>query len=176
MRKNTLTAIMGALALIGTMPAARAEIASREYVDNQVATKMDAVTIDEEVTAESTNLVTSGAVYDGLSKALAIGEHTPNMILATDSDGDVVGTDKIELGKIKMPDAPQRVCANGCMLMVYYRDNRMVYAWEPIARENNENDYQGLNYTPSVSQVTEPYIIMGSAVDEGDSQVVTGQG
>ena len=33
MRKNTLTAILGALVLIGAMPAARAEIASKEYVD-----------------------------------------------------------------------------------------------------------------------------------------------
>ncbi len=62
MTRKITSAITMVLALVAVAPDARAEVASRAYVDSGLAGKMNAMTVDSAPTANSTNLVTSGGV------------------------------------------------------------------------------------------------------------------
>ena len=125
--------------------------------------KMDAMTVDATPTENSTNLVTSGGVYDAVESAknTAVGmKQTSNSFLVTDSNGNVstanggfITNDKIsssaaiEMGKIALPTPPQNCDTYGCILMRYNGK----YVWELVSRDTNEtiSDAGGVNASPT---------------------------
>ena len=133
------------------------------YVDSGLSGKMDAMTVDATPTENSTNLVTSGGVYDAVESAknTAVGmKQTSNSFLVTDSNGNVstanggfITNDKIsssaaiEMGKIALPTPPQNCDTYGCILMRYNGK----YVWELVSRDTNEtiSDAGGVNASPT---------------------------
>ena len=148
MRKNTLTAILGALVLIGTMPA-RAEIASKEYVDNQQQENRDVIYADgsyndmmyDQAVIEIENNTRGGLAHNVLAKQ----QPTTSALYGTDYTGQIGGFyTKIGMNFLSLPE-PGSECDNGCMLLVWKNGTRKNYAWEPVMRDNNESSYRQLN-------------------------------
>ncbi len=70
MTRNIAASVMIGLVLVVVAPNARAEIASRAYVDEGLSGKMNTMTIDSEPTVESANLVSSGGVAAAIAAAV----------------------------------------------------------------------------------------------------------
>lgn len=64
-------AVTMALTIIAIAPSARAEIASRAYVDQGLSGKMNTMTVDSTPTSESANLVSSGGVAAAIASAVS---------------------------------------------------------------------------------------------------------
>ena len=148
MRKKTLTAIFGTLALISIVPAARAEIASREYVD-QKQQKIDEVIGLNHVWDDQVDTIidsSGGLIANTIALGMGGVSQPKDKIFGTTPLGEVTLYDKLGAGDLNLP-TPGAECNNGCMLMVFKDGGINRYAWEPIMRDNNEDSYKRLSST-----------------------------
>ena len=162
MRKKTLTAILGALVLIAT-PAARAEIASKEYVDNQQENVKSVIAGDEShFELFNAEIINNGGLAYNTIKADG---QDPYLLYGTDQYGQIIGYSKIGMRQLDLP-TPGAECNNGCMLMVSRNNNgSMRYAWEPVMRDNNEAEYKQLTSTGFVDGQASLYNMTGYSID-----------
>ena len=159
MKITTITITM-ALALITIMPNARAEIASKAYVDDQdtyflfggepLDPKYEGHLIESggiygvisdtrQVVGEISTAMTHAVGKEQLSKsnALMVTDSGGNISTATGgyiTDGNINPSAAIQLGKLAMPTPPQICETKGCMLM-YYNGK---YVWEVVERDTSE--------------------------------------
>ena len=160
MKITTITITM-ALALITIMPNARAEIASKAYVDDQDTYFLfGGEPLDPKYEGD---LIEIGGIYGAISNTSqevrqistamthAVGKEQlsskSNALMVTDSggnistatggyitDGNINPSAAIQLGKLAMPTPPQICETKGCMLM-YYNGK---YVWEVVERDTSE--------------------------------------
>ena len=149
-------AIMMALSLFAIASNARAEIASKQYVDE----KGNLLIFGEAdpKPSEISNLEEQGGVSGLLStmnndvielnrNSISTNQNTTNGIVVTDDDGEIkIATGgyvtnsvissnaNIDLNKLHLPTPPSACNTRGCMLMFYNNQ----YVWEPVTRDNNE--------------------------------------
>ena len=90
MTRKTQISLLAVLALIAIAPSANAQIASKEYVDDELAGKMNTMTVDATPTDDSTNLVTSGGVYDAIAAATYDDTVLAGRVTAAEGDIDTI--------------------------------------------------------------------------------------
>ena len=162
MTRKITTSILTALALIAVVPNARAEIASKAYVDERDNVLLfGTATPDSETLAEyEENGGIVGAI-DGkvnsddvesiignyFDDVVHVEQEAENAIIVTDANGNmstatggyitnakISSSADIELGKLHFPTPPSTCSTTGCMLMFYNNQ----YVWEPVTRDTNE--------------------------------------
>jgi hypothetical protein len=154
-------AIMMAMALITIAPNARAEIASKAYVDEQgglllhgqpgqlTANDLRDLSENGGISGMLDNYVLSEQLdhYPLREETMALSDQSADAIVVTDSEGQVklatgapinnakISSDAgIELGKLAFPTPPTICETKGCMLMYY--DGK--YVWETVTRDTGE--------------------------------------
>jgi hypothetical protein len=153
---------MMVIALIAIAPNARAEIASKAYVDDTAKELIFGTTnpssndatfyehgIDNNIVGGIRVIADTMAEMGSGVKASG---NRANGMLVTDDDGDIQiatggyitnnnisSSASIDLGKLHMPTPPASCATKGCMLMFYHdsHDNP-AYVWEPVTRDTNE--------------------------------------
>ena len=138
--------IMTAMALITIVSNARAEIASKAYVDDQDNTLIFGTT--SPAAPDIATLEENGGVTGILTNTVAMTQSEANAFLMTGREANVVtGTGgviknehinryaNIQLGKLEMPTPGNDCTTKGCVLMFY--NNK--YVWEVIGRDTNES-------------------------------------
>ncbi len=147
------------IALIAIAPNARAEIASKAYVDVRDKYIISGTTdISGRDFDDALNTLENNGGLVGIAASAnqfeyekeyipTIQQGTENALVVTDDEGNVqlatggyITNDKvsssanIELGKLQFPTPPASCSTKGCMLMFYNNQ----YVWESVTRDTNE--------------------------------------
>ena len=163
MTRKITTSILTAVALITLVPGARANIASKAYVDDRDKILIYGTATPSESQLEhfddyggSVQRLFDHAVSEAntsYNEAINIGESAVSegsqeqdgFVTAKSgrikiasggivNDASVSSTAGIQLGKLAFPTPPATCSTRGCMLMFYNNQ----YIWEPVTREINE--------------------------------------